>query len=71
MTVAGQGYVTNSSSLSLYKAMTNDRVINAVKEIEGIAAQYLDGKPGIVSETKMTQDNCIFVRVVCTFKFPL
>ncbi len=72
MSTPGNGYVSDCSTVQLYKAISNERVVSVVREIENVARQYIDGSPGIViGDHKLTKDNCVFIKVVCTFKFPL
>lgn len=72
MGTTGTGYVTDCSTVELYKAISNERVVSVVRDLENVARQYIDGSPGIViGDHKMTRDNCVFIKVVCTFKFPL
>jgi hypothetical protein len=50
---------------------TNDlRILNAVQRIENAAIADSDGNPWVVTEINR-RNGYVFVRVICTFKFPL
>lgn len=71
MTTPGLGYITDCSTIQLHKAIVDKRVVSVIQELEAVAKRFLEAKPGIVAESKLTQDNHVFVKVVSTFKFPL
>jgi hypothetical protein len=74
MSTPGNGYVSLSdcSTAHLYNTISNERIVAVVRDIENVARQYIDGSPGIlIGDHKLTKDNCVFIKVVCTFKFPL
>lgn len=71
MTTPGLGYVSDCSTIQLHRAMVDERVIQVVKDIEDVAKKYMESKPGITTENRLTGDHHMFVKVVATFKFPL
>ena len=63
--------VTDCSTVQLHNAIMDPRIAAVVKDLESAVMLYQEARPRIVSENKLTQDNHLFVRVICTFKFPL
>jgi gamma-glutamyl-gamma-aminobutyrate hydrolase PuuD len=71
MTMPSLGHMTACSSMQLSNVMVDGRVVSLVKDFEEVASRYMEAKPRLVKQDMLTEDNCLLVKMICTFKFKL